>query len=283
MRSRFTHGPALPAVPRGRALVTGASSGIGWACAEALRDAGFHVIGTSRKGAAAPHPDGIDMVALDMGASDGPQGIATVMEELLHDGPLDVIVANAGESQSGPFEELPRDALERLFQVNVLGQVELLQRALPSMREAGRGRIVVIGSMLGGLPLPHRSSYVASKAAIRGFALALRGEVAKFGIGVTVMEPGSINTGLSQRRTKYGGAADSPYTADVQTMLRNLDGNEATGIPASEIAETVLAEILADRPVPLVARGSKAQVVVPLTRLLPTQATLALMRKVHGL
>lgn len=275
MRTSFTHGPKLPVVGgtesgrRPRALVTGASSGIGWACAEMLRDCGFEVIGTSRKGAAAPHPAGVEMVALDM-------------SDPVLPGDFDVLILNAGESQSGPLEELPREALERLFQVNVIGQVQLMQQALPYMRAQGRGRIVVIGSMLGGLPLPFRSSYVASKAAVRGVAMALRGEVAKYGVGVTVVEPGSINTGISQRRTKYI-AGDSPYQADFTTMLTNLDANEATGISAEQIAGVVKREIESDRPVALTAEGSKAQLVGPLTRLIPTQATLRLMCRVHGL
>jgi short-subunit dehydrogenase len=161
--------------------------------------------------------------------------------------------------------------------------VDLVQRLLPSMREAGAGRVVLVGSMLGGLPLPHRSSYVATKAALRGFGLSLRGEVSRFGIGVTVVEPGSINTGISTRRTKYGAAEGSPYRDDTLTMVRNLDANEAKGISADEVAETVMAEIAANRPLPLVARGSKAGLVVPLTRVLPVEATLALMRRVHGL
>ncbi|WP_295629380.1 SDR family NAD(P)-dependent oxidoreductase [uncultured Corynebacterium sp.] len=278
-RTSLTHGPALPAV-RGRALVTGASSGIGWACAEMLRDAGFDVVGTSRRGDGAPHPDGVEMLALDMG---DPGSIAAVAERVVADGAPSVIVANAGESQSGPFEELPADALNRLFQVNVLGQVDLVQRLLPSMRAAGAGRVMLIGSMLGGLPLPHRSSYVATKAALRGFGLSLRGEVSKFGVGVTVVEPGSINTGISTRRTKYGAADGSPYRDDATTMVAKLDANEAKGISAEEVAATVMAEITAERPLPLVARGSRAGLVVPLTRVLPVEATLALMRRVHGL
>lgn len=280
-RTPFTHGPALPPAT-GRALVTGASSGIGRATAEALRDAGFDVVGTSRHGAAADHPDGIAMMALDMA---DPDSIASLADALLDhpDGPPQVIVANAGESQSGPFEELPAEALRRVFDVNVLGQVDLVQRLLPALRAAGRGRIVFVGSMLGGLPLPHRSSYVATKAALRGFGLALRGEVAKFGVGVTVVEPGSINTGLSARRTKYGGAPGSPYREDVATMLRNLDANEGKGISAAEVAEVIVREIRATRPAPLTARGSRAGLVVPLTRALPVSAQLALMKKVHGL
>lgn len=274
---KFSRGPKLPDVcgSGGRALVTGASSGIGWACAEALVKAGFEVIGTSRRGAEAPHPAGVEMVALDMSSADD---IAAVVAR----GPYDVIVANAGESQSGAFEELPREALKRLFQVNVLGQVELLQQLLPGMRAAGRGRIVLIGSMLGGLPLSYRSSYAATKAAIRGFGLAMRGEVAQFGIGVTVVEPGAINTGISARRTTYSNDG-SVYAADLNRMLTRLNANEEGGIPASKIAELVMREVAAERPLPLVARGSSASVAVPFMRRIPTQAMLTIMRRVHGL
>jgi short-subunit dehydrogenase len=274
---KFSRGPKLPNVcgSGGRALVTGASSGIGWACAEALVKAGFEVIGTSRRGAEAPHPEGVEMVALDMSSADD---ISAVVAR----GPYDVVVANAGESQSGAFEELPREALERLFQVNVLGQVELLQQLLPGMRAAGRGRIVLIGSMLGGLPLSYRSSYVATKAAIRGFGLAMRGEVAQFGIGVTVVEPGAINTGISARRTTYSDDG-SVYATDLNRMLTRLNANEEGGIPASKIAELVMREVAAERPLPLVARGSSASVAVPFMRRIPTQAMLTIMRRVHGL
>lgn len=147
--------------------------------------------------------------------------------------------------------------------------MELLQQLLPGMREAGRGRIVLVGSMLGRLPLSYRSSYVATKAAIRSFGLSLRGEVAQFGIGVTVVEPGAINTAISARRTTYSDEG-SIYADDVHRMLTKLNANEKDGIPASAIAELVMREVTAERPLALVARGRR-------------QAMLTIMRRVHGL
>ncbi|WP_245532988.1 SDR family NAD(P)-dependent oxidoreductase [Corynebacterium ulceribovis] len=295
MRLPLFHGPALPVVtppdaagspaPRPRVLVTGASSGIGWAAAEQLRDAGYQVIGTSRRGADAPHPKGITMLPLDMEDTDSIEALATKLhspEALAAHGPLAAIVANAGESQVTSAEDIPLEDLNRLFQVNVLGQILLVKKLLPALREAQRGRIILIGSMLGWLPLPYRATYVSTKAAIRGYGLALRGEVAKFGIGVTVVEPGAIATGLSQRRTIYVPESSAHY-AYARTMLENLDANEAKGPPPEVIAELCVREIQAKRPLALASRGSMAPIIGPLARILPTQTTLALIRRFHGL
>jgi short-subunit dehydrogenase len=249
------------------ALVTGASSGIGLAVARSLHERGYRVIGTSRKPEAIPDElrlDGVQYLALDLTDE------ASIAECARQAGPVDVLVNNAGESQSGPIEELPMDALLRLFQLNVFGAVRLLQLLTPGMRERGYGRVVMIGSMLASFPLPYRSSYVATKAAIKGFSDSARGELSPFGVWVTTIEPGSINTGLSERRTKYIGAT-SAFAGEFHTMIAKLDAREATGISAERVAATVLTAIEADRPKPLYAVGSRAPVVFALQRLLPRQ------------
>lgn len=262
------------------AVVTGATSGIGKATAQALIAAGFQVIGTSRNPQRIADPlPGVRYVALDLAV---PQSIKTFTEEVLLTGTPAVLVNNAGESQSGPLEELPREALERLFQINVLGQIELTQALLPAMRAAGRGRIVMVGSMLGSFPLGFRSSYVASKAALKGFAFAARREVRPFGVSLSVVEPGSINTGLSERRTKYVDSA-GPYGNEFSTMLRRLDANEASGISAETVAEEIMKPILSARPKPLYAVGSKAGLIFPLSRVLPVETVHGIINRVHGL
>lgn len=259
------------------ALVTGASSGIGRAVAAVLVDRGYEVLGTSRNPQTVPEPlRGVTWLPLDLTDEDSIRDCAHAAGE------VDVLVNNAGESQSGPFEELPREALDRLFALNVLGQVQLTQLLLPGMRERRRGRVVMVSSMLASFPLAFRSSYVATKAALEGFALSLRGEVAPFGIGVSVVEPGSIATGISERRTEYVGA-DSPYRAAYDTMLRHLNANEAAGTPPAQVARTVLAAIESADPKPLYAVGSNAPVVFPLRRLLPLERTLRMVARRHGL
>ncbi|WKD58283.1 3-oxoacyl-[acyl-carrier-protein] reductase FabG [Corynebacterium capitovis DSM 44611] len=261
------------------AVVSGATSGIGAATARALATS-FRVIGTTRDPATVTDPiPGVDYVALDLG---DPVSIRRCAEEILCRGVPEVVINNAGESQSGPFEELPRDAIERLFQVNVIGHVDLTQRLLPAMRQAGRGRIVMVGSMLGSFPLAYRSSYVASKAAIKGFALAARRELKPFNIGVSVVEPGAIATGLSARRTKYVDKR-GPYAREFDRMLTKLDANERNGISAERVAREIVKPVQAKWPKPHYACGSLAGVAFPLSRLVPLQVMLDVIARKHDL
>jgi NAD(P)-dependent dehydrogenase (short-subunit alcohol dehydrogenase family) len=247
------------------ALVTGASSGIGKATAAALVARGYRVVGTSRRPdalTAGQRTTGVEYRPLDLADEASIEVLATTV------GPVDVLVNNAGESQCGPLEELPGEALRRLFQVNVLGPVRLSQLLLPGMRERRHGRVVMVGSMLASFPLAYRSSYVSSKAALKGFSDGARHEYSPFNVWLTTVEPGSINTGISARRTTYL-AEGSPHRAEFERMLAALDRNERRGIPAERVAATIVKAIEARRPRAHYAVGSNAPVVFPLRRLMP--------------
>ena len=261
------------------ALVTGASSGIGRATAQALLARGYTVIGTSRNAATVPDSariDGVDYRSLDL------SDLASIAAFAAGLGRVDVLVNNAGESQSGPLEDLPMEALQRLFAINVLGPVRLAQLVLPGMRGRGYGRVVMVGSMLASFPLAYRSSYVATKAAIKGFADAARLEYSPFGVWITTVEPGSINTGISERRTNYI-ADGSPHEADFHTMLGALAKNEKAGISADQVADKIIEAIDARRPKPLYAIGSNAPAVFPLKRLAPAALIEKVVARRHGL
>ncbi|CAM3840362.1 SDR family oxidoreductase [Corynebacterium frankenforstense] len=275
-----------PVRPGETALVTGATSGIGRAVAVALRDAGFRVLGTSRTPHTADAPEGVELLPLDLA---DPASIALLPGELRSrglsgsaDGGVTVLVNNAGESQNGPVEELPRSALERVFQINTIGQIEVTQKVLTGMRNSRRGRVIFIGSMLGSFPLAYRGSYGASKAAVRQFAFAARRELRGFGIGVSVVEPGAIATGLSARRTVYVDP-DGPYAGEFTTMLRRLNRNESRGISAERVAAEIMKPVTAARPAPLYAVGSQAPLAFAAARLLPRDAMAGILARRHGL
>jgi short-subunit dehydrogenase len=150
------------------------------------------------------------------------------------------------------------------------------------MRERRYGRVVMVGSMLASFPLAYRSSYVASKAAMKGFATALRREVSPYGVGVTTVEPGSINTGISERRTQYI-RPDSPFAAEYRTMLAALNANEARGVSAERVAATIVRAIESRPPRPFYAVGSNAPVAFALRRLFPRSVVLRMVARRHGL
>ncbi|GIM94031.1 SDR family oxidoreductase [Paractinoplanes toevensis] len=252
------------------ALVTGASSGIGKATAALLAARGYRVLGTSRT------PGDSGLLRLDLADEESVEALRDRLAT------VDILVNNAGESQSGPFEELPPDALRRLFQVNVLGPVRLAQLALPGMRERGYGRVVMIGSMLASFPLAYRSSYVATKAALKGFSNGARHEFSPYGVWLTTVEPGSINTGISERRTKYI-SADSPHRREFETMLAALDRNEKAGISAEKVAETIVKAIETERPKQRYAVGSNAPLVFALRRMVPAAVAERLTHRRHDL
>jgi NAD(P)-dependent dehydrogenase (short-subunit alcohol dehydrogenase family) len=265
------------------ALVTGASSGIGLATAKRLLDGGYRVIGTSRNPDTVPESarlDGLRFRALDLRDKSSIDGFAGMLyAEDIH---VDVLVNNAGESQSGPLEELPLAAIERIFQINVLGPVHLTQLLLPGMRRNGYGRVVMVSSMLASFPLAYRSSYVASKAAIEGFATAARFEMSPFGVWMTTVEPGSIKTGISSRRTKYV-APDSPHAKPMKKMLKILDGNEREGVAPERVARTIVDAIEEKAPASMYAVGSNASTVFALRRALPRGAVERVVGRLHGI
>ncbi|MGB6071129.1 MAG: SDR family oxidoreductase [Rhodococcus sp. (in: high G+C Gram-positive bacteria)] len=261
------------------AIVTGATSGIGEAVAEVLIARGYNVIGTSRDSSSVADPiPGVDYRDLDL---TDPASIRGFVDGIA-DTPVDVLINNAGESQCGPIEELPIDAITRLFQLNVFGAVELTQAVLPGMRERRRGKIVNIGSMLASFPLAYRSSYAATKAEIKGFSTAARFELEPFGIDITTVEPGSIDTGLSARRTKYCGP-HSPYLRDFTTVIAKLDAKESEGITAETVATTVLRAVEDEKTLPIYAVGSNAPAVFLAQRLLPRTVLEKFTARAYGL
>ena len=174
-------------------LITGCSSGIGAATAADLVDHGFTVYATARRPETLAElaAKGCKTLALDV--TDEASMVAAV-EQVHADGPLDVLINNAGYSQSGAVESIPLDDIRRQFETNVFGLIRMSQLVLPGMRAAGRGRIVNIGSMGGKLTFPGGGIYHSTKYAVEAISDAMRFEVQGFGIQVVLIEPGLITS-----------------------------------------------------------------------------------------
>ena len=179
-------------------LITGCSSGIGWATAEYLAASGWKVYATARR-TEDIYPlqeRGCELLSLDVTDERSMREAVTQVER--GEGAVGVLVNNAGYSHSGPIEEVSLEQVRRQFETNVFGLVRMCQLVLPGMRRQHFGRIVNLSSMGGKLTFPGAGFYHATKHAVEAISDALRFEVGGFGVDVVVIEPGLIRTGFSE-------------------------------------------------------------------------------------
>jgi NAD(P)-dependent dehydrogenase (short-subunit alcohol dehydrogenase family) len=228
-------------------LVTGASSGIGAACAERLARHGWRVLaGVRREGDA---PAGTEEVLLDVTDDAQIKAVAAQVDQ------LHGLVNNAGIAVAGPLEFLPVENFRRQLEVNVIGQVAVTQALIPALRR-GRGRVVFMGSIAGKSALPFLGAYAAAKHALEAIADALRVELAPWGIEVAIVEPGTIKTPIWTRSAAEAdrlietmdGRLDELY-GDAITRFRRiaLKRGEA-GAPPDAVAKVVEKALIAPRP-----------------------------------
>ena len=247
-------------------LITGVSSGLGLAFAQAALTASDTVVGTVRNeddrlNFERIQPGRAHAVALDVSdfASIAP-AVARVQQEI---GAIDVLVNNAGYGHEGTVEESPLDDLRRQFEVNVFGAVAMIKAVLPQMRERRAGHIVNITSMAGLAALPGIAYYCGSKFALEGISEALAQEVAQFGIQVTAMAPGSFRTDWAGRSMVRANRHIADYDAlfDPIRQARAAKSGRQAGDPA-KAAQILLEMVGADRaPLHLVLGSDALQLI----------------------
>lgn len=225
-------------------LITGASSGIGQACAEHLHRQGYKVFGASRR-----TPESAPYRCIAMDVTDDAQvarGIEAIQREA---GPIDVLVNCAGAGIAGAVEETPVEVAQEQLNVNFFGSVRVCRAVLPAMRERRQGLIINMSSLMGLVGLPFQAYYAASKFALEGWSEALRGEVAPFGIRVVLVEPGDFRTGFTDARRLAGSAAaNSPYHERCDRAIKTMEASERAGSDPAQVAR--LLERIIARPAP---------------------------------
>jgi NAD(P)-dependent dehydrogenase (short-subunit alcohol dehydrogenase family) len=219
-------------------LVTGASSGLGEACARHLAAHGFRVFGTSRRAASSRADGGIEMLEMDV---DSDASVAGALRTLLERaGRIDAVVNNAGWALAGSVEDTSADEARAQMETNFLGVWRVCRAVLPAMRTAGRGHIVNIGSIGGRVGLPYQAAYSASKFAVSGFTEALSGEVRPFGIHAVLIEPGNFRTGITAgRRVAAGAGEGSAYARRFAKAMEIIARDEERGADPEGVARVV--------------------------------------------
>lgn len=247
----------MPANAERSVVVTGASSGIGRATALALARAGFQVFAGVRKtrdgDALVAEHAGIVPLQLDVTDAADIAAAARAVEDRA--GGLFALVNNAGIGETAPLEYVPLEDVRRQFEVNVFGQLAVIQAFLPLLRRT-RGRIVNIGSIGAHLSIPFGGVLCATKSAFRALDEALRLELHPFGLHVVLVEPASIATpavdktlGDAERMlARLPPAAAERYGDMLRAFVERAHAREANGSPPEVVAETVREALVSDKP-----------------------------------
>jgi len=231
-------------------LVTGASAGIGRACADALSTNGWTVIGASRRGVS-----GSSWRGVEMDVDDDESVTSCVNRITVEHGQLDAVLACAGWGLAGAAEHTPIADAKAQFETNFWGCVRVVHAALPIMRTHGGGRIVLMSSIGGVIGIPYQSFYSASKFALEGYAESLAYEVEPFNVKVTLVEPGNFKTDFTSSRRLVTAPETDPYATASTKAIEVMERDELSGANPLDVASTVLKVLSASRPARRVSVG----------------------------
>lgn len=276
-------------------VITGASSGIGRACALTLDNNGFRVFAGVRKeadGAAlrAEASEALTPVYIDVTDEASITALAEQVGSAAGGAGLAGLVNNAGTTLPGPVEYLPLSGFRRQLEVNLVGPLAATQALLPLLR-AGHGRVVNVTSAAGKVGVPLMAPYVAAKHGLEGLSDVLRLEFLQFGVQVSVIEPGFIATemGGKLRRDTVAAIHALPeegqrrYGPQLEAIAENISQHAASGSEPQVVADAVLHALTSDKPRTRYPVGEGAKRMLMLRRILPDRGFDRIILKAAGL
>ena len=280
----------------GRAVVvTGASSGIGEACALRMDRLGWRVFAGVRKEADGERlkqqaSDRVAPITLDVTDEGQIAAAADTVGAAVGDAGLAGLVNNAGIGVGGPLEFLTPEDLRRQLEVNVIGQIAVTQKFLPLIRK-GHGRIVNMGSIGGRIATPLLGPYNASKFAMEALTDSLRQELRPWGIHVSIVEPGSIATRIWDKAQANADEVEKNlpeealllYGKTIAAIREAARKFEQAGIPPDEVAKVVEHALTARRPKTRYVVGRDAQIQRVLAKVMPDRMRDGLLARYLGL
>ena len=262
-------------------MITGASSGIGAACALHLDGLGLAVFAGVRRdqdGEALRRraSDRLRSVLIDVTDDESVAQAAETVGDVVGEAGLAGLVNNAGLAIAGPLEALPLAEVRRQMEVNVFGQVAVTQAFLPLLRKC-TGRVVNMGSISGKVAMPLLGPYAASKFALEALTDSLRLELAAWGLHVAIIEPGTVATPIWERSGKQFDAmvealpdeARARYRPLIDGMLRAVEKATAKAASPDKVARAVAHALTAHRPKTRYTVGRDAKLMALLLRPLP--------------
>ena len=247
------------------AVVTGASSGIGFETALALAREGYHTYATMRditksdKIKELGEKDGLKINVLELDV-DNDDSVKVAIKKILDEKQrIDVLVNNAGWGLWGCVEDVSVDEFKTQFETNFFSVIRLIQEVGPTMRKQGSGKIINISSVAGRIGFPASPAYISSKFALEGLSESLRLEMAPFGVDVIIIEPGVIKTNfLNPVRLAKKSESDTAYRDITARVVSGVKMMAEMGTPPKEVADTIVKSINDDKPLPRYIVGNDA-------------------------
>lgn len=241
-------------------LITGASSGIGRACAGEFVNKGYKVFDLSRRNVPA---DGV--VHIDCDVTDE-MSAAQAIAQVEH---VDILICNAGFGISGAVEFTDVQEAKRQIEVNLFGVDRMVRHVLPLMRKQGGGKIVLVSSVAAVLAIPFQTWYSVSKAAILAYGHGLQGEVRPFGIEVSTLLLGDIQSGFTAARKKQA-VGDDVYEGRISRSVARMERDEQSGMRAEKAAKKIVRYVTKKHLAPTHTVGVQYKFFCLLQRILPT-------------
>jgi|LGOV01.1.fsa_nt_gb short-subunit dehydrogenase len=259
-------------------LLTGASQGIGLVTANFLTNKGYTVYGLSRK--TPKEKLGFNFIECDVtDEASIKSAVKTIIEK---EGHLNIVINNAGMGISGASEYNTLSEVERIFNVNFFGVVNVCRITIPHLRKQKDSRIINIGSVAGELAIPFQSFYSATKAAVQSYSIALRGELKPFSIKVSTVLPGDTKTSFSTNRVKNEVSEDEFYGKRIIKSLETMERDEQNGMPAVSVSRVIYKLLKQRNPSIVKTVGVKYKLFVFLKRIVPTKFLNYIIYKIYG-
>lgn len=266
-------------------LITGCSSGIGRALADAFKAAGHQVWASARKEEDVQRLEQAGFVAVQLDVNDA-QAVAQLAGRLQQQaGRLDVLINNAGYGAMGPLLDGGAEAMRQQFETNVFALVSLTQACFPLLR-ASRGLVVNIGSVSGVLVTPFAGTYCASKAAVHALSDALRMELHPFGIRVMEVQPGAIASSFGANASQQAEqliSESSPWWPLRKAIMARANASQGNPTAAEDFARDLLAAASRSQPPRLLRLGNGSRSMPLMERLLPKALVESRLIKRFGL
>ena len=216
------------------AVISGATSGIGLACANEFYKKGYRVYCLARS---KPEDFPYNFVKCDLTVLDDIKKAVDII--LTNEQKIDVLVSNAGMGISGPLEYCTEDEMRRIFELNLYAGFNLAKEFLPQLKKQGGGKIIFTSSVGSIFPLPFQAFYSASKVALETMAKAWRIEVAPFKVDIACILPGDTKTDFTKNREKnFGGDANDYAGRDVRSITK-MEKDEQKGMMPESVAKVV--------------------------------------------